>query len=388
MLRDTKDKRTPKRFRAGLLIMRFEPFELERWLSTHSGKYNFAGVNPPPVKIADLVGKIDPDTLLTYGPTCGSPQLREEISQLYSNWSRDGVLVTNGTAEANFLAANAIFDKGDELVLVTPNYLQILGIAKANGVKVRVTPLQEEENYKPNLKEIGELVSSKTKAVFVTNPNNPTGATLPASDIRAICEIAEDYEAYVIFDEVIRGLELDGNLSVSPVEIYERGISTASISKLGLLGLRIGWVAANEQLIAECWKIKDYTTLSHSGLSEHLASIALQEKNVKWLRTRARDVFNRNLLVLREWLKQCDQELSCVIPTAGGSAFPKYSAELDSYSFCEKVLQETGILLSPGDCFGSLKHFRLRYGGHDVQALTNVLDQLTQFLKNMNRLQE
>jgi aspartate/methionine/tyrosine aminotransferase len=382
MLLCTKDKKTRKRFRVGLLTMRFEPFELERWLSSHSGKYNFAGVNPPPVKIADLVAEVDPDTLLTYGPTCGSPELREEISQLYSNLPSESILLTNGTAEANFLVANAIFDQGDELVVVTPNYLQMLGIARANGVKVRVTPLREEENYKPNLKEIGELVSPRTKAIFVTNPNNPTGATLSSTDIRAICEIAETHGAYVIFDEVIRGLELDGNVSVSPVEIYERGISTASISKLGLLGLRIGWVAANEQLIGECWKIKDYTTLSHSGLSEHLATIALQEKNVERLRARARNVFNHNISVLRGWLRECDQELRCVIPTAGGSAFPRYSAELDSYDFCERILHETGVLLSPGDCFGSPKHFRLRYGGHDVQMLTTVLDKLAQFLKN------
>ncbi len=145
------------------------------------------------------------------------------------------------------------------------------------------------------------------------------------TEVRAICEIAEDHGTYVIFDEVIRGLELDGDISHSPTEFYERGISTASVSKLGLPGLRIGWVLASEELVEECWRIKDYTTLSHSGLSEHVATLALQEKNVKRLRERALAVFNRNLMILKDWAKNSGQELSIVIPKAGGSVFPKYS---------------------------------------------------------------
>lgn len=363
--------------------MHFDEFKLERWLSTHSGKYNFAGVNPPPLKLSELVEKIDTEMLLTYSSTNGSQELRQEICGLYTNRSPNQVIVTTGTAEANYLITNALIDPGDELILITPTYLQVLGVTKAIGGIVKISPLIEDECFKPNLEEINELCSSKTKAIFVTNPNNPTGGTISEHEIRAICEIAEDHDAYVIFDEVIRGLELDGNVSVSPTDIYEKGISTASISKLGLLGLRIGWATADETLVKRCWSIKDYTTLSHSGLSEYLATIALQEKNLKWMRERARGIFKRNLPIFRDWVRSCGSELSCVIPTAGGSAFPKYSLEVDSHAFCERVLKESGILLSPGDYFGSAKHFRFRYGGHDVQTLTTVMQQLTPYIHGL-----
>jgi len=368
-------------YRDEIKSVNFDEFELERWLSTHSGKYNFAGVNPPPVKLSELTSVFDLDQSLTYGSTCGSEKLREEISRLYSSCTKDQILVTNGTAEANFLVANAILEPGDELIIVTPTYLQILGIAKANGVKVKISRLLEDEGFKPDLDEITELFSSKTRAVFATNPNNPTGATMTAAEIRKLCEIAEERGAFVIFDEVIRGLELNDHVSISPVELYEKGISTASISKLGLLGLRIGWVAASTQIVERCWKIKDYTTLSHSGLSEYLGTIALEEEKLKWLRGRARQAFNRNLPILRDWLQSQDNSVTCVMPTSGGSVFPKYHTQADSRAFCEQVLSRTGILLSPGDYFESAQHFRFRYGGHDVQTLTMVLDKLAEFLQ-------
>ena len=365
--------------------MKFQPFELERWLSTHSGQYNFAGVNPPPVKLGELIEKIDPETMLVYGSTRGSNEVREAISHLYSEVSPDEVLVTNGTAEANFLVASSLLVEGDEFLLVTPNYLQTLGIAQAAGAKVKFSRLREDDGFRLNLEEITENVSSKTKAVFVTNPNNPTGATLSESEVRGICEVAEDVGAYVIFDEVIRGLELNGVVSVSPVDIYERGISTASVSKLGLLGLRLGWIAACKEVVERCWNYKDYTTLSHSGLSEWLATLALQGGKLQWLRERARSIFKRNSVILLDWIKESAHELSCVPPRAGGSVFPRYKVDLDSRYVCEELLRQEGILLSPGDFFGANNHFRLRYGGHDEQTLSYVLSRLTDFLRNLRQ---
>ena len=361
--------------------MKLEPFELERWLSTHVGKYNFAGVNPPPITLGELADEIDPQMALTYGPTRGSQKLREEVASLYSSVTADEVLVTNGTAEANFLVGNVLLEEGDDVIITIPTYLQFLGITRACGAKVSFAHLREEDGFKLDLDEMNRIVSSKTKAIFVTNPNNPTGAVLSERDVRAVCEIAEDKGAYVIFDEVIRGLELDGGVSLSSMDAYEKGISTASLSKLGLLGLRIGWVAARREITERCWSYKDYSTLSHSGLSEHLATIALQKGKIEELREKARGVFRRNLKILRSWIEECNEALSCVVPKAGASAFPKYNFDRDAREICEKLLEQEGILLSPGDYFGSPKHFRIRYGGHNEQTLTQIFGRIRGFLR-------
>lgn len=113
------------------------------------------------------------------------------------------------------------------------------------------------------------------------------------------------------------------------------GILTASLSKIGLLGLRIGWIAARKEVTESCWCCTDYTTLSHSGLSEYLATVALRKNKIEELREKARAVFTKNLEILKSWIKESAGELDCVIPKAGGSAFPRYKLNRDAVRVCE-----------------------------------------------------
>jgi aspartate/methionine/tyrosine aminotransferase len=365
--------------------MRYEPFELERWLSTHKAKYNLSGLGPPSVRLSEIVSPQELDKELLYGNTQGSEELRTLIAQTYGKIESNNVLVTTGTAEANYLTLTSLVEPGDEAIMIVPTYMQAYGLVRALGAQVKLVHLDEKQNYKVPIEELKNALSSKTKLIFYTNPNNPTGATMQRADVEAICELAEDKRAFVVCDEVLRGLEMNGALSTSPVDIYEKGISTGSLSKLGIRGIRIGWLAApDSKTIQQTWSLKDYTTLSHSGLSENIASAAMKPDRLDWLRERARKSFRDGRKLLVHWVKENSNVLGCVLPSAGGSAFPLYSANIDSVVLAESLLKQEDVLVAPGAYFGSDRHFRIKFVPDDMQKLLEGFARVGRFLRRQS----
>ena len=369
--------------------MEFKDFELERWLPIGGKKcdYNLAGATPPTLRFKDLIDEFDLNRKIGYGYTKGSDELRERISGLYSSIDKENVVVTHGACEADFLILNYLLNKGDEMVLLAPTYLASYGIANVIGAKVKLFFLKEEDNYKLNVEELHEFLSKKTKVIFVTNPNNPTATKLSADAVKALSEIAEDLDCFLVFDEALKGLEIDGVSSPSPIDLYEKGVSTRSLSKLGLGGLRIGWVAANKEIVDGCWAVKDYTTLGISGLSEYLASIALKEENVERIIEMNRKNLRNRLKILNNWIEDTREALSLVPVEAGAAAFPRYEADADSVELAERLLEEERVLVSPGDYFLSPKHFRMNYAGHSTTytetTFKAALDRISRFLKQI-----
>ncbi len=364
--------------------MILEDFQLERWLPTHHAEINLAGALNHPLKLADVVGRLNLEMEMVYGNTQGSAELRRLISRLFAGVNEEMVLATTGTAEANFILMNHLIREGDEFILFLPAYLQNVGVVKAIGAEVKYCYLREDKQYKPDLDDLAGIISNRTKAIHITNPNNPTGSKFSRKELEAVCNIADKVGAYVIADEALRGLEIDGNPITSPVEIYERGVATGSLSKLGLSGIRIGWIVGNNRVIEKCWGFKDYTTLSHSGLSEFLAMEALKEENVKKFQLRAQAIIKDHLKIIEAWIEKHRPHISWVKPVAGNTAFPKYELDIDSVSFCKDLLEKESVLLSPGDYFGSPKHFRIRYGCKK-ETLIHGLDRFDNYLKRVGQ---
>lgn len=365
-----------------MVSMKYEPFELERWLASKQGKCNLSGLGPPPVRLSELMDPKELDDELLYGDTRGSVELRKRIASNYGGLSPENVLVTTGTAEANFLTLTSLIDRNDEAILIVPTYMQAYGLARGLGAQVKLIHMTEENNNSIPLEKLKGAISAKTRMIFYTNPNNPTGSTMSEATVRAICEIASEYGSYVVCDEVLRGLEMDGDMTVSPASIYEKGISTASLSKLGIRGIRIGWLSSpDSRFINEAWKIKDYTTLSHSGISEKIATIAMRPDKLNWLRKKATESFREGRALLMKWISDNSQLLTCVTPTAGGSAFPKYHVNMDSTSFGERLLEEEDVLVAPGTCFGCDNHFRIKFVAENHEKLLNGFDRISNFLR-------
>jgi aspartate/methionine/tyrosine aminotransferase len=362
--------------------MKLEPFELERWLLQEC-EYDIASAGITKLKLREVVTELDFDMLLNYGITNGSKQIRKEIAALYAGVDEAQILVTSGTAEANLLAVYRLLEPADEVVAVLPAYMQNVGLAKSLGATVKVCFLEEEEGYRLDVSKLKAQVSKRTKLILLVNPNNPTGAVISVDEMRAVCDAAEGVGAWVLCDGALRGLEAEGEPAATPVEFYERGIATGSLSKIGLTGLRIGWLIGQERLIEDCWAYKDYTTLCHSGIGEVLATEALKPKNISRYFERGKAVIRAHRQILSKWIEEHEGLVYWVPPKGGHTAFPGYNLDVDSETLCRRLLKERGVLVSPGDYFGSAKHLRVRHSC-DTQTLEEGLQRLGDFLTSLS----
>ncbi|WP_211259883.1 aminotransferase class I/II-fold pyridoxal phosphate-dependent enzyme, partial [Streptomyces violens] len=140
-----------------------------------------------------------------------------------------------------------LVEPGDHIVAVVPTYQQHYSIPDSYGARVDHLTLREEHGWLPDLDELDRLVTPETKLIAVNNPNNPTGALIDATGLTRIAKIADRVGAWVLCDEVYRGVDQDGDgFTASIADLYERGISTGSMSKpYSLAGLRLGWITGD-----------------------------------------------------------------------------------------------------------------------------------------------
>ena len=238
----------------------FQPFELERLMSKHENAvdYNLSESGAYPLPLRDLVS--DPAVLedllatsLNYPQANGIVELREHIAALYPGATADNVLVTVGAAEANYITSHTILAPGDQMVMMLPNYLQIWGIAHNLGVRLKPFHLREERAWAPDLAELDEATSERTKLIAICNPNNPTGYILSESEMDSVVAGAERVGAWILADEVYSGAErLTDSETPSFWGRYDRVLAVGSLSKAyGLPGLRIGWVVAPADMADE-----------------------------------------------------------------------------------------------------------------------------------------
>lgn len=370
--------------------MKIGRFEMERFQSTWETqvRYNLADSGVHPITLAGLVDhswirEVLARDQIGYGHTNGSPELRAAIAALYHKAGPEHVLVTTGTAEANFLTTWALLEPGDAAVVMFPNYMQIPQLAAAWGAGVQAWWLREAAEWAPDLDELGRLITPKTKAVFVCNPNNPTGAVLSVEAMNAICAAADRTGAWVVADEVYRGAELDGHPTPSFWGRYPKVIAAGGLSKAyGLPGLRIGWILAPPEMTDTLWGYHDYTTIAPSVLSDQLARIALGPRAFQRLATRARLILNENLTALAGWVAGLEGLVSWVPPKAGAIALLRYRPAVNSTELATRLRKDHDVLVVPGDHFQLDGHIRIGYGG-DKHLLEEGLRRLGELLRTL-----
>lgn len=228
--------------------MEIQEFSLERIQSLYENlvELNLFDSGVHPYKLKELLTAEQLQQLaeleLGYGGTNGSTQLRQSIANLYPGKCADNVIVTNGSAEANFLMTMSLLKEGDELIVKVPNYMQIAGWARAMEVKVHEVALIDEQGWLPDLGKLQEVVSDKTKMLTICHPNNPTGSTLPLEQIQQLADFAKQHDIYIHADEVYKGAEFDSNELPSFADVCDKTIITSGLSKaMAMPGLRVGW---------------------------------------------------------------------------------------------------------------------------------------------------
>jgi aspartate/methionine/tyrosine aminotransferase len=372
--------------------MHIKPFGIEMWMNEFEDhcKYNLAETCVKSMTIGELLeisGKNIKFTeelssmKLTYGEITGSKQLRKNIASLYKNQTTENVMVTHGAIGANSLIYNTLVSKGDKVVSVLPTYQQHYSIPESLGAELSILKLKPEHKFLPDINELKQLIKPDTKLIALTNPNNPTGSLMDEALLLEIVDIARTCDAYIICDEVYRGTnQNDPEYGTSIVDIYEKGISTGSMSKTySLAGLRLGWITASPDILKDVFIHRDYNTISVGVIDDYFASIALE--NRKKIALRNTTITRNNLEILDNWVKN-ERFFSYVKPKAGTTALLKYEFNIPSREFCIQILKNTGVLFAPGSAMDMEGWVRIGYA-NDSKILTQGLTVLSKYLDKL-----
>jgi aspartate/methionine/tyrosine aminotransferase len=374
---------------AEAILMQLQPFELERWQSVWENKVelNISESGVFPLTIAELVADEDAirsllEVQLGYPQSNGSEELRTKIVDMYPGATMENVLVTCGGSEANFVCTWALIERGDEVVFMIPNYMQVAGVACAFGATIKHLWLQERLGWGIDPDDVAKLVTPKTKLIVVCNPNNPAGSILTDAAREAIIKAATRVDAWILADEVYRGAEMDGRETRTFWGSYDRLLCTAGLSKAySLPGLRTGWVIGPPDMIDKLWGYHDYTSIGPTMMSDRLASIALDPYRRKWILNRTRRYLDRNYPTLRHWLDVNEESFAHIAPRAGAIAWARLREGWNSVQMAEELRAKKDVLIVPGEHLGMPSHVRFGFGGspeHLHKALARISEWLAE----------
>ncbi|MCB0014083.1 MAG: aminotransferase class I/II-fold pyridoxal phosphate-dependent enzyme [Anaerolineales bacterium] len=341
-------------------------------------------------RLGDYLADLDPAASLDWSNESfqGLNQLREHViarAGLTGRCTPADVLITAGTAEANYLAIMQLVQPGDEIIVDTPGWPQPLVLAEAIGAHVRPWRRREADHWRLDIAELRELISPRTRLIFLCNPSNPTGQILTAPELNEIARIAAEVGAYLLCDEVYAGLEWAGDRVPAIAGLYERGISTGSVSKaLGLQGLRLGWlICRDKSLLFDAVILRENSSEIMNVMGERIAEIALREDRYAAAIARAKTEGRHNLALLDEFISQ-RPELSWQRPPAGLIGLARLHLPIDSAELARRLLAPPyRTFLLPGSAYGYPDHIRLGVGGGSAVNLPLGLSRLAQCLDDL-----
>lgn len=371
--------------------MNIKPFAVEEWMDAYEvgARFNIAETCVDSVSVDELFQLTGADKeaflnefcarRLTYGDITGAPAFKAGICRLYKCAAPENIITTHGASGANHHVFCSLVSPGDRVISIMPTYQQLYSIPESFGADVQVLHLTHENGFLPDLDELRRLAVPGTKMICINNPNNPTGALMSKALLEQIVEIARSVDAYLLCDEVYRHLTQEDGWSESVVDLYEKGISVSSMSKVfSLAGLRLGWIATRDQAAIEAMQShRNYNLISCSLFDEALAAVALEYSEL--LLQRNRTIVWENLAILDAWVAG-EPRVHYIKPQAGTTALVYYDLDIPSYTFCHEMYHKTGAFVTPGDCFEQPRSIRIGYAC-DRQVLLGGLAAISEFIR-------
>ncbi len=350
--------------------MKIEPFEQERMQSTWENvvEYDMSESGVYPVTLRELVElgfdlEQMMDVPLGYSQSNGTPELRGLLTKHYPGAGLDHIEVTNGTSEANYLVPLSLLRPGDHFAMQVPNYMQLWGPPRSLGATANKFHLQSDRGWEVDWDEFEAAVNEKTRLVYVSNPNNPTGSVLSAEAMKRIVSRCEEVGAYLHADEVYLGAEIEGERTASFWGMSDRVIVASGLSKAyGIPGVRIGWLVGPPEVISECWTQHDYLTIGPNKFSDAIARTAVTPENREKLYARTQRLLQENMPIVRDWVKTFEGFVTLKEPVAGAICLIRYEHSIPSYELAERIRVNQSTLVVPGVQTGLEGHLRLWIG--------------------------
>jgi aminotransferase len=314
-------------------------------------------VTPRPILKAGMRSLGDGET--HYTSNSGILELRQEIihnlERLYGVYYDPvtEIVITVGVSEALYLAMTAILNPGEEVLIPTPCFVAYQPeVILAGGVPIEI-PSRAQDNFQPNVEAMAEAVTTRTKAILIGFPNNPTGAVASRETLMEVLQIAEKYDLVVVSDEIYDRLVYDFShvCFASLPGARERTLTLGGFSKAyAMTGWRIGFAAGPAEILKGLLRIHQFTIMSAPTTAQFAALEALQigEEHVQEMVAE----YDRRRRLIVGGLNQLG--LPTFEPHGAFYAFPQINVTgMDDETFAEKLLGEEKVAVVPGSAFGA-----------------------------------
>lgn len=296
-----------------------------------------------------------------YTSNKGLQELREQICVYMANrfelkYNPKDILITVGASEAIDIAVRAIVNPGEEVIIPAPSYVSYAPCVTIAGGKPVIVNTKVEDNFVLTPEELDKVITDKTKAIILPYPNNPTGAIMKRDELAKLVNYLENKDIIIISDEIYaeltygsRHVSIASFRSIKDKVILINGFSKA----FAMTGWRVGYVAANEEILDAMLKIHQYTMLCAASISQMAALEALKLNSGNGYKTI--DNMTSQYDMRRKKLYKAFNEmgLTCFEPKGAFYLFPSIEKTgMTSEEFCTKLLYEQGVAIVPGTAFG------------------------------------
>jgi len=354
----------------------------EKIIHLHIGRPDF----DTPTHIKEAAKKALDEGKVHYSSNYGILELREAIAQKMARengLSYDPaaeIIVTVGANEGVLLAMMGLLNPGDEVLIPDPVWLHYFYCVRMAGAVPVSVPMMEKNEFVPDINDFRARITPKTKMIVVTSPHNPTGMVASAGALEGLSKLAQEKDLYVLSDEIYEAMVYEGNRHTSTASLpgmKARTIIVNGFSKrYSMTGWRLGWVAADRELISAMIRIHQYTTVCATTFAQWGAHAALTGPQEEINRMIAE--FDRRRKLVYNALKEMPG-IHVVRPKGAFYIFPniqetgKTSEQMTQY-----LLEEAGIAVVPGSVFG-------KYGGGYLRiSYANSYENLEIAMENMN----
>ena len=324
-----------------------------------------------------------------YAPTKGIPELLKQLERklktmnnIQTEW-KENLILTNGGSQALNLTFASLFNPGDELVISSPNFISYFYLSAFFDVKL--VEVERKSDFSPDIEKIKESVSKRTKAILINSPNNPTGYSLSRKELNEIVEIVKIQDLYLISDEVYENYLYDDATHTSPAslkDMFERTITLNAMSKLySATGFRLGYIAANKEIIETMEKYHQYTAAGTNHAAQYGFLEALKMDN-NFFNEILKSFDERRLLVYK---RLSEMNFEVVKPKGAFYIMPKISAyNLTGAEFSKRIMKDQAVAIVPGNIFGSFSDSMLRMSyATKLEKLEEAMNRIEKFVNKL-----